>query len=257
MRATGLSHSQFELEIAKRRAELKNSHSETMNVLKLERKLSDDAILFRVLEIENAYVSEINLLLGTSLVTVRHESYHGQFLAAEEDLIKFSQRMSDNAAGKLRGFCLGPVVVSGDFKVEKGSYLFRNGLGAEFEVEADTYTLDDRVPLLARMSGPDSLLSIFDVRHSVLRAREREVIGMRAQEWLGWAKVTEEQDVKTLQFNLETMRARPGKSTPSLSITFETAQPLEDGRPTKTLISDEEAVQLWDSVVNSIRHQET
>ena len=79
---------------------------------------------------------------------------------------------------------------------------------------------------------------------------------MRAQEWLGSAKISEE-DEKTLQFNLETMRATPGKMTPSLTVSFETAQPLEDGRPTKTTISDDEAIQLWDSVISSIRSAET
>lgn len=257
VRMTGVSRSQFLLEIAKRRAELKDSQSETMNIFNLEKKLSEEAVLFRVQEVEDAYFSELNLLVGTNLVTVRYESYRGQFLRAEEDLIRFSQQMTDNPDGKLRGFCLGPIVVNGDFKLEKARYLFRNGSGADIEVGIDTYTPDERKPLLVRMSGPNSLLSIFNVNHSVLRAGERYVMGMRAQEWLGWAKVTDEQDVKALQFNLETMRPTPGKNSPRLTITFETAQPLEDGRPTKTMIPDDEAVRLWDSVVGSIRLQET
>lgn len=253
VRATGLSRAQFAREIAKRRTELEQSGDETVNVFKLERKVNEDAIVFRVQEIEDAYVSEINLLRGSAMVTVRHESFDGKFLEAEEKLIEFSAKISDNSAGVLQGFCLGPVVIGGEYKSEYGSFLFRNGTGADFEVGIDTYAPDERVPLLARMSGPDSLLTIFGVKHMVLRTGERSVAGMRAHEWLGWAKITDEQDVKTLQFNLETMRLKPAKSSPSLTITFETAQPLDDGTRTKTLISDQEAIRIWDSVIGSIR----
>jgi hypothetical protein len=255
--AKGLDRSMFEMEISKRRAELKEKDDQTVNIFKLERKLNENATLFRVNEIEDAYVSEVILLVGTNMVAVRYDSFHGRYLEAEDRLIKFLERINSNKTEEATGFCLGPIAISGDFKVEKGSYLFRNGKGADFEVDVDTYTPGERVPLLARMSGPDSLLTIFDVDHTVLRARERSVAGMRTQEWLGWAKVNDEPGEKKIQFNLETMRNTPGKTAPSLTVAFETAQPLEDGRPTKTEISEKRAIQLWDSVVDSIRQTGT
>ncbi|MFL6676561.1 MAG: T6SS immunity protein Tli4 family protein [Massilia sp.] len=257
VRAMGMTRSQFASEVQKRRAEIAESSSGNVKVLRLEKEVSDDTTLFRVQEIDDAYVSEVILLRGSSVVTVRLESYRGQFLAAEESLIKFAAGIKDKheevGGEQSHGFCLGPVVVTGEFNDENGSFLFRNNKGADFGIEIVTYTPDEQVPLLARMSGSDSLLTIFDVRHKVLRARERTLAGMRAQEWLGWARLSEEQDAKTLKFVLETMRPTPGKTTPGMHLTFETAQPLEDGSPTKTLMSDDEAIQLWDSVVNSIR----
>ena len=56
-----------------------------------------------------------------------------------------------------------------------------------------------------------------------------------------------------LKFVLDTMRSKPGKQASSLSLTFNTAKALDDGTPTKTLISDDEAIQQWDAVVDSIR----
>lgn len=253
IRATEVTQPQFSLELAKRRTELTNASNETTNVLRLDKAVGDDANIFRVQVIDDAYVSEINLLRGSSLVRVRLESYENQYLLAEENLIKFAAGIQTAPVEKPSGFCLGPVVVTGDFKTENGSFLFRNGAGADFDIDIDTYARDTSDTLLQRMSGPSSLLSIFDVRHSVLRSGERKAAGMRAQEWLGWAKVTEEQDVKTLKFTLETMRPKPAKAAPRITVTFDTAQPLENGTPTKTLFSDEEAIQLWDSVISSIR----
>jgi hypothetical protein len=251
--AAEVTPAQFALDIARRRIELTKRNSDTSNVLRFEKKLSDEATLFRVQVIDDAYVSEIDLLSGSHTVTVRLESYENQYLLAEESLIKFVAGISATPAGADAGFCLGPVVIKGNFTVENGSFLFRNGAGADFDIDIDTYTRDDRETLLQRMAGPESLLSIFDVRHSVLRRGERTVSGMRAQEWLGSARVTEEQDAKKLKFALETMRPNPSKATPGMTVTFDTAQPLEDGTPTKTLMSDEEAMRLWDKVIHSIR----
>jgi hypothetical protein len=253
---SGLTRATFVSAIAKRRSELNGESSDTVNILRLERALSDDATLFRVQEIDDAYVSEINLLRGSSMVTVRLESYHGQFLSAEERIINFAAGIKDTGddlvVEQTGGFCLGPVVLSGEFADESSRILFRNGKGVNLSIEIDTFTSDEKVALLSRMSGPDSLLTKFDVRPTVLRARERTVAGMRAQEWLGWARLTDEQNSKTLKFALETMRENPGKTTPSIAVTLDTAQTLEDGSSTKTTISDDEAIRLWDSLVNSI-----
>lgn len=159
----------------------------------------------------------------------------------------------ENSAGKSPGFCLGTVKIDGDFGIEKGSFLFRNGRGAQFEVNVDTYVADDRVPLLERMSGPRSLLNIFNVRHTVYRAGEISAGGMRAQEWLGSAQTTDDANESAFQFTLETMRPSPSKVAPRISLTFETAQPLQDGSPTKTLISKDDAILLWNSVVVSLK----
>lgn len=256
VREAGSTPEQFDLHLRKRRAELAKSNGDTVNVLRAEKTLGEGAILFRVQEIDDDYVSEIHALRGSSIVRVSLESYRGQFLSAEEALAKFIGEIK--AVGTLSaaipaGFCLGSVIMTGDYKEESGSFLFRDSTGSAFALQIETYTPDASVPLLKRVSGSDSLLAKFDVRHTVLRARERTVAGMRAQEWLGWTKLGEQGDQKTFGFTLETMRATAAKSAPSIHLSLDTGQALEDGSPTSTLISDHEAIRLWDSVVESIR----
>jgi hypothetical protein len=254
VRDGGFTRSQFEAEISKRREELKSKGDATTDVLRAERMLTDDATLFRVQRIDDAYVSEINFLRGTSLVTASLDSYDNQFLSAEESLINFAAKIKENdtrmGAARTQGFCLGSVMVTGEFKYEVGSFLFRDGKGNDFGIETSTHK-SGGPPLLARMSSPDSLLTRFHVRHRILRARERNVAGMRAQEWLGWANLGAHEPGKAFGFALETMPATPREK--DLTLSFESAQQLEDGTPTKTLMSDEEAMQFWDAVVQSTR----
>jgi hypothetical protein len=189
-------------------------------------------------------------------VTAELKSYRNQFLAAEDTLERFAAAFKDNGNGlEHHGFCLGPVVVLGDFKEERANFMFENGLekGVDFEIAVDTYREDEPKALLARVSGSDSLLSKFSLQHSVLRARELTVAGMRAEEWLGSADLGEQQSEKSLKFVLETMRPSPEKMKPSIHLTFETGQPLEDGSAAPTIMSDEDAIRLWDSVVRSLR----
>jgi hypothetical protein len=254
VRAGKYSHQQFLSEVQKRRIEMTRGGSENVNVVRLERELADGSILLRLQEIEDAYVSEISFLRGENMVTVKLESYDGKYLEAEGGLTEFASKFKaiDKNSGN-SGFCLGGVEVTGEFDSERGSFWFLDGHGSDFEIEIDTYATDDNTTLLQRMSGPNSLLAVFDVNHKVLRARERVVAGMRAQEWLGWAKISDEPEAKTLKFALDTMRAKPSRTQPSISITFNTAKALDDGTPTKTLVTDDEATQLWDAVIDSIK----
>lgn len=257
VKAAGWTRSQFTAALRERREELKENESGNSNLLRTEKALSDEATLFRIQRIDDAYVSEIDFLSGSNFVTVRLESFDDKFLAAEESLINFVagvKVLDINAEGvQPQGFCLGPVVIAGKFKEEAGSFLFRDGSGDNFDIDIKTATTGTGTPLLTRMSSPDSLLSIFDVKHSVLRARDRTVAGMPGQEWLGWTKLGEQGDQKTFGFALESSAATPGANGFNITLSFDTAQPLEDGTQTKTLLSDEKAMLLWDSVVGSIR----
>lgn len=244
-------------EIERRRSELKENSDGAVNAFRYEKVLGDDSLIFRVQRIDDAYVSEINFLRGTSLVTVKMDSFRNQYVAAEESLSKFALAFKENAIGHLGqkspNFCLGSVEIIGNFKEESGSFLFKEGDEADFEVEINTYIPNASEPLLARMSGPDSLLKMFDVNHKVLRSGERKVVSMRAQEWLGWAKLSDEEGAKSFKFALETMRPKPSKAMPSINLTFNTGKPLPGGGAAKTILSDEEAVQIWDKVVSSIQ----
>jgi hypothetical protein len=255
--AMGWTKEQFALGVSKRRNELKDAAHETVNVLQFEKTFNDEATLFHIRRIEDAYVSEINLLRGTHMIAVRLKSYHGQFLAAEERLVRFAAGIVEKDKGdssmQPSGFCLGPVLVAGEFNEEVGNFHFNDRKGDTFSAYIDSYKADPEVPLLERVNGPDSLLSKFSVNHTVLRAGQRSVANMRAQEWLAWAKLGQQGDEKTFAFSLETVRPKPGKSTPHLHLSLDTGQALEDGTPTKTNMSDDEVLRLWESVVKSIR----
>lgn len=257
VRSGRFDRKEFVAEVQKRRVEMTRGGGEKMNVVRLEKELDDGSILLRLQEIEDAYLSEISFLRGGNMVTVKLESYHGKYAEAESDLIEFARKIRDiDRTRRNAGFCLGDVEVIGNFDSENGNFWFLDGQGSDFEIDIDTYVTDDKTPLLERMKGPNSLLTIFDVNHKVLRARERTAAGMRAQEWLGWAKISDEPDAKALKFALDTMRSKPSRAQPSISITFNTAKALDDGTPTKTLVSDDEAMQLWDAVVDSLQSLE-
>jgi hypothetical protein len=257
VRAGRWTRPEFEAEVQKRRNEIKSKSDDTTDILREDKRLSDESTLFRIQRIREAYVSEINFLRGTNLVTVRLKSFHNHFVVAEESLINFAAatRVADSKAGRspIEGFCLGPVVVAGNFKDESAKFLFRDGQGNDLGIAIDTYKAGGEPPLLTRIAGPDSLLSIFDVKHKVLRARERTVGHLRAQEWLGSANLGKQGDEKTLKFALETLPLAPEKNEANVTLSFETAQPLQDGTPTKNVLSDEEALALWDTIVDSIR----
>jgi hypothetical protein len=247
----------FKTEVQVQREKLIDNEDGNLNKLRFDGEVGEGVHLFRVQEIDDAYVSELYMLRGTTIATLRLHSFHETYLQAEESLIALSKRIHVNEFGRINRkesvFCLGGVSLAGNYSAESGSFLFRDRKGASYSIDINTYASDAETPLLKRMSGPDSLLTVFNVDHKVLRARERTVAGMQAQEWLGWAKVTDEPEEKTLKFALDSMRAKPSRAAPSISLTFDTAQPLEDGTPTRTVISEDEAMRQWDAVIDSIR----
>jgi hypothetical protein len=257
VRADHLNPKTFGKEVQKRSYELKDSGSAKIDVLREVKPLSDRATLFRVQRTDDAYVSELNFLIGSSMVTAELKSYRNQFLAAEETLAKFASSFKalDQLPPGRNGFCLGPVVLMGEFRLETADFAFRsaNEKGSDFSVRVDTYGRDEVKPLLARVSGPDSLLSKFSLKHSVLRQRELNVAGMRAQEWLSAVDLGDRQPERSLKFVMETMRSAPNKTNPRIHLTFETGHPLDDGSLAPTTIPDDVAVERWDAVVASLR----
>jgi hypothetical protein len=243
--------------IRKHRIEFGKSVSDTVDVLRFEKSFASGETIFRVQQIDDAYVSEVNFLRGSSMVTVRLESYRNQFAAAEDALLKFAAKtkavdhsLNSNTA---QGFCLGSVLITGEFGEEKGNFQFDDGDGKNFQIDVDTYVQDSHTHLIDRMSGPDSLLERFNLSHTVLRRRERHVANMRAQEWLGWARLSDGKNSKVLKFALETIRPLPGKLTPSISVTFDVGDIEKNEKQEEIHMSDDEAMKLWDAVIDSIR----
>lgn len=248
-----LTQKDFSNHISTRAGELKSSGTASVDVLRAEKKLSGVATLFRVQQVDDAYQDELHFLLGENLIVVTLDSYRNTYLAAEDRLVKFMADFSLTDQDRTSGFCLGPVTVHGNFDQESGGSYFRDSAGNTYDIKIDTFAKDDPKRLRQRMSGPDSLLSMFHIGHTVLRSRDRTTAGMHAQEWLGWTNFGGENDGKTFKFVLETMRPKASKTTPSITITYDSAQKLADGTETKTNFSDDEAMAIWDKVIDSIQ----
>lgn len=240
----------------KREGEIREMASDDIKILRTVRKVGENISIFRIQEMDDAYVSEVSALIDGAMVVARLDSYNNQFERAEERLIGILSRLrypKTEVEKGFDGFCLGRLILAGDFEVETGQYSFLDKKGTHVSFDIDTYTPNQNIDLLSRVSGPKSLLTIFKVDHTVLRARELNVAGMRAQEWLSWAILRDNSDIRTHTFELETMRSTPEKTKPLISVTLRTAQPQGNGVYAKTSASDEETVRLWDSIVTSIQ----
>lgn len=223
----------------------------------LGRVLGPETALYRINRIKDAYISEINFLREGRYLTVSLKSYGNSFLSAEKKLLEFVEKIDANTDGNTSagGFCIGSVNVRGDFKEEIGSVRFRDARHPDtsFGIEIDSFQPDDKISLLSRTSGPDSLLAKMDADPVVLRKRDLTVSGMQAQEWLAWFKLGPNGDQKEFAFTLETMRPSPGKLSPSLQLSFETGNSPASGTVDPYVMADKDAIALWDVVVKSIR----
>ena len=248
---------QFVKRLAARRAELTRSPDKTMDVLHYEKSLSSLATLYRVNRIKDAYISEINFLHGGNHIVATLNSYHGTFLDAEKQLLDFAGRVDigNHPGQSAQRFCVGNVTVQGNFKHEEAKALFRDSrhYGTSFGIDFDSFRPDERVSLLERTTGPDSLLTKFEVGHTVYRKRELTVSGMRAQEWLASFKLGPTGNEKRFGFAMETMRPSPGKFSPYLHLSFETSAARPGHIVDEHVMSDKDAIALWDSVVRSIQ----
>jgi hypothetical protein len=255
VRAGGLTSAQFQTEVAQVRNEIAQRTSGKVDVLRLERVLDDQTVLFRVQEIDDAYKSKIVLLRDGNVIHASLESFNNKFAHAEDLLLAFAKSIKsvthEQSPAPTNGFCLGAIEIFTDLTEEAALFRFSDGEGSTLGFDLDTYTADEEIPLLKRVSGPDSLLAMLKVHHRVLRAGERTVAGMRAQEWLGWAQTGETEE--KYAFALETMRSVPGKNTPRIHLSLDTGQRLANGKQPRKTMSAQEAINLWDSVVGSIR----
>ena len=153
-----------------------------------------------------------------------------------------------------KGFCIGPIAVQGNYDLEQTDFAFRSKKRPDviIVIDIDTYSSssEESDTLLQRVSGERSLLSIFDVRHKVLRKGNLTIAGMKAQEWLA---TFENGDHKDQQFALESYRPKPSPDHPELHMEMTTGQQDLDGVRHTSSLSDKEAMAVWDTMVKSIR----
>ncbi len=255
--AVGSTPATFSAMIDKRHGEIVAFRRDNTNILKDVISKGPDSALFRILQIEDSYSSELHMRKDDFYFMARADSYEGHYDEAEADLSAFAQNIVGvkDVSNRPPGFCLGNVVVQGIYEVESTSITFRTDERPDITltVDIDTYALNEPETLLQRVSGKNSLLEIFDARHKVLRKGDLDVAGMHAQEWLGSVKLGENRDRKQFGFAFETRRPKPGPATPRIHIELDTGQNDRNGKRRENSLTDEQAMVLWDSIIESIR----
>lgn len=241
----------FQKAVSMRQGEIMAFANETTDILKETIKSQNGDVLFRILRIGDSYSSELHTLKATSYITLVAKSHQGRFLEIEQQILDYAKESLipiEERSSSRTGFCLGAALLSGEHEGEIANFEFRSAMrpGVAVTVDIDTYTRDARADLLSRVSGPDSLLKIFDVQNKVLRQGERTVAGMKAQEWLSTVMLGENREQKQASFVLETMRPKPGPENPHIRVEMEVT-------PEGAIPSDHQLIELWDSITKTVR----
>lgn len=255
LKAARIEPDAFQREVDRRGLKIKDAQRELTNVLKEVIHVSKEATIFRVMEIDDAYTSELHLWKGGAYIVATSDSYENTFKQAEDRLLALATNIDVAMRPTQRGFCLGPVLIRGDYAGEGGRLSFRSVKAPDMRltVSVDTYERDSSKPLVERMSGDSSLLKRFSGNYKVLRKREFQVAGMRAQEWLGWVMLGKQADHKSYGFALETLRPSPGPMQPKIFMEFKTGKQGGVTTLPDSALSDAEAIGIWDGIVKSIR----
>lgn len=254
--ALGLNPQEFGNKVQARISELSEAKKGSgLDYLAHYKALEHGAVQLRIGNVDTFYKSEVHALKGQVYIVASLESAHDQFGIAEARLNEFVNGIV--VAGSMgdigKGFCIGPLTVNGDFRREWYSFAYRSSKHPDLlvEINIDTFSKNDPETLFERVGGSKSLLSIFDIKHSVIRKRELITAGMRAQEWLGAAKMPEKKN-KQYNFSLETIRPTPTKITPIIHVDFRTGENGLDGAEQETSIDETQAVSIWDGLIGSI-----
>jgi hypothetical protein len=252
--SSGTSPQKFENAVSSRKLELLKAGAGDGNSLKETIKRPDGSVLFRTLKVGDAYVSELNQLVGDVHVRITATSYHRTFEKVEATLIQFASLIVPTSAARASDLSLGVISIGGVNLDESVQFYCRSDKRPDLRIEValDTFQPDSDPPLLTRMSSDTSLLKVFDVKHRTLRKNELVVAGMRAQEWLGVARLGSKDNTE-YNFALETLRPVPGPLAPSLHVQLMSGQYDMAGIKKPNSLDDDSALRIWDAVVQSIR----
>lgn len=237
----------FKKQVAERHAELADDTGMTSK-LSQARDLPGGAKLFRVQVIDDAYRSELHWMLNGSYLVATIKSFKNQVAQAETMLLDFSHlveyRKADGAPPA--SFYLDGIAVKGKYRSELASFVFASAKAPDisFSVDVNTYEKDDAESLHQRLAGPNALLGKFNIKESVLRKAERNVAGMRAQEWGSVIRPGEKGNDQDLSFLLETIRPVPSAAAPKIHLEMDVTG--------KSANDQKGALALWDRVVGTI-----
>ncbi|WP_020566402.1 T6SS immunity protein Tli4 family protein [Trinickia symbiotica] len=156
------------------------------------------------------------------------------------------------------GFCLKNGFIANDGKTaqyeEAGmSFRFSRWPGVVVTVNVSTTTKAGEKTLLQRIDSTPvpAVLQGVIVQMKTLRKGKREVNGREGEEVL-WTFPTEE-GFRTHQFQWEAQGTLDQPLRPDLTVEFESGARGANGAPQRPRLSDEEAIRVFDAIVNSVR----
>ncbi|GJI99009.1 hypothetical protein RugamoR57_57270 [Duganella caerulea] len=176
----------------------------------------------------------------------------------ETDLIAHLRPRAQDEVPTEPGFCFKDGFVANDgveehFEEARIKFNLKEWPDVWVSVFSQTVPQAGDNSLLQRLDKhPDSPLEKAMVK--TLRRGKHEVRGFKGEEIL--EVIPTEDGIKQQSFTWEAVGAIKSIFTPRLRVDFETARPL-DGKPRRSSLTDEQAMKLYDSIVNSIRLRPT
>jgi Tle cognate immunity protein 4 C-terminal domain/Tle cognate immunity protein 4 N-terminal domain len=256
----GADQSTFEPYVKKRASEIsRDTHEPTQSsMLVAQTEIGKVRLLrrYRSETTDDAFVSELYVLVDDLLIQAKEESFEGKFAPAEARLQKLATQLSKPQDGTKagKGFCLGPLLIAADHdhEVVKFDYFSPELDAVWWQVYSEAITPDEEGGLLKRVDSKGELLKQAGPAPDLVRRGQIRLGGMKGEELLEKAKIY---GVASQLFVAESMRPDPAFQRPGIQLTLKTGgltSPREDlAKPSPW--STDEAVGIWDAVIKSVR----
>lgn len=256
----GMDTERFKQLIKKRseRISADTNYDVNASMLVSEMDLSDSQTLLNYYsnpDIADVQVHELQMLVGDVHVALKAKSYSAKSIP--DVLAQLKQVASkvvkvETASNSPTGFCLGPVVVNAgnDYEIATFSFQGRELKHQDVQLELRTNTFNRSEEQASLIKRGESRMSEFGLNPKVLEKGKITLATLPAEQWLGRF---EEEGRVLLGFHAETTERAPSQDRPHLHIELSTGDEVANGDKATSSLSDDEAQQVWESVVSSVR----
>jgi hypothetical protein len=178
--------------------------------------------------LDNYHDHEIHLLLGSTYVLIKAESFKGVITPVEDRLKTLAREifLNNDPIHAGAGFILGPILIRGSQDHEQATIKFYDPqrLDVTLEINSSAVTPDEQRHLLQRSDESITLFKQGGANLHTLHRGYRAFAGMQGEEVRASAdsKTEQGQALHELLFSAETYRPDPGLLKPTLMVQLET-----------------------------------
>jgi hypothetical protein len=213
-------------------------------------------------QLPQSFYSEMHLLadgiryvvLGAKIYTPRAGEYNESAEVVESRLknLAANTRAYTDAERAGPGYCVNGVVLNDKHDDERGTFEFGSSFHKDmgFEIVVESLVVEEEGLHARAARQMEGAPAGFWAGFHTLRKGGRQVAGMAAEESLHYYI---EQKAKNQLFEVETRRDDPGYERPRVKLEMSTGGRLNTGEYASTSLSNDDAMRLWDKIVNSIR----